>query len=75
MGVAGYGFAKGDLKNLYQPYDSSGNPCGKAAAADFPILYFNDPSNTLTDFNACIKACPTEDTSKLDCLANKQFET
>jgi hypothetical protein len=36
-----YGFTKGDLKNIAQPYDSTGNKCGDGATKDYPYVFLD----------------------------------
>lgn len=73
VGVAIYGFGKGDLQNIVQPYDSSGNPCGRNQTKAYPYLYLQT-TNPLTwaKTTACIKACPTTPNDQLECHTNNE---
>jgi choline transporter-like protein 2/4/5 len=71
--VAGLGFSQGNPDVVLYPYDEDGRQCGKGLA-DYPYLYFYKAvSNTTYTSTAgltqgvCVKTCPSERTSKLDC--------
>lgn len=71
--LAVYGFSKGNLSNIMQPYDSSGNPCGVGEAADFKFLYLTSVNPTKwTDLNACVKKCPETEEEEIECKTNEQ---
>lgn len=71
--LAIYGFSKGNLSNIMQPYDSSGNACGIGESADFSYLYLTsiNPAKW-TESNACVKACPKDETTEIECKTNEQ---
>jgi len=74
--AAFYGFSNGDLTNIIPPYDSSGNKCGVNATEGFNFLYFNSTSPlSWVDSTSCVKACPTDSTSTIDCFVNTQVTT
>lgn len=70
-----YGFNKGNLENIAQPFDDSGNKCGEDNAKDYPLLFFVAPNST--DLNkrstVCVKKCPENSQSKLLCYPNKNL--
>lgn len=56
------------------PYDSSGNRCGVGATLEYGVLYFEDVNPLKwVDKTACVKACPTTNTAKIECFTNKQI--
>lgn len=68
-----YGLSKGNTDNILQPFDSSGNACGRGELVEYQYLYFNEV--TMTDWtkkNACVKSCPIADDTKIDCFKNKE---
>lgn len=72
--AAFHGFAKGNTDNILQPYDSSGNACGRGKLEDYQYLYFNDIKlSDWTKQTICVKNCPLVDDSKIDCYPNKEF--
>lgn len=71
--LAVYGFAKGDLKNIMQPYDSSGKPCGKDGLSDYSYLYLTTLNpKEWTKKNACVKKCPEKEDEAIQCSTNTQ---
>jgi len=63
IGLAIYGFSKGDPMRLASPFDSSGNNCGvDPGFEDYPYLYYPRPNplNTNGDMfsTLCLKECP-----------------
>ena len=75
IGIAFYGFLKGDLKNVVQPYDSSGNACGRDLTHHHPYLYLQSTSEAFwAAKTACVKACPTTEQSGVDCYTNEQIK-
>ena len=74
IGVAIFSFVKGDLKNIAQPFDSDGNPCGKDNQVDHQFLYINQPQSTkLKDHMVCVKQCPVDEDSTIDCVPNSDI--
>lgn len=70
-----YGYIKGDLNNIAQPYDSDGQPCGRSKASDYNYLYINDPFSTKYNKNmVCIKKCPKTKQDKVECLENTDIK-
>lgn len=54
-----HGWAKGDLKNLAQPYDADGKACGRGDYSEHDFLYINNPASTSVKEEAiCIASCP-----------------
>ena len=74
VGVGVYGLVKGDLSNIAQPFDIDKNACGKGSAANFPLLYFNEPDKTFTKSTICVSKCPEEASSPINCLPNTAFK-
>lgn len=74
--VAGFhGLTNGQTENILQPFDSSGNACGRGKLAAYKYLYFNDISMTeWTKENVCVAECPLEDDTKIDCYPNNQIK-
>ena len=64
-----YGFTRGDLDKMDQPYDSSSNKCGKGEFKDFPYLFFNDyiTNPALVTGMACVKKCPEDSVIGVEC--------
>lgn len=72
--LAIYGFSKGNLKNIMQPYDSSGKPCGKDGKEDYKYLYLTTVNpKEWTKKNACVKNCPESSESSVECSTNGQI--
>lgn len=69
-----YGFRRGTMKNIVVPFDDSGNACGRGPAADYKYLFFVAPKSTdLTKRSTvCVKACPPDPQTKVECFPNKQ---
>lgn len=69
-----YGFRQGTMNNIVVPFDDSGNACGRGSAAAYKFLFFVAPKNTdLTKRNTvCVKSCPPDTQTKVDCFPNKQ---
>lgn len=69
------GYVKGNIENVGQPFDSQGNPCGEAAAANYPYVYFTQPSvSGYADHSVCVASCPRSDSSAnftLECFPNR----
>ncbi len=75
IGFAIYGFTKGDLNNIAQPYDSDGNACGRGKLEDFSYIYINDPFSTSYSKNMiCIRRCPEEATEPVECYPNTDIK-
>lgn len=75
LGITIFSLIKGNIKNIAQPYDSDGNPCGKDLQKDHQFLYINDPqSPNLKDHMVCIKQCPKDENSTIDCLPNSDIK-
>lgn len=72
--LAFYGFIKGNPKNIMQPYDSSGNACGRGDVANYPFLYLTTVNpKEWTKRNACVKACPESESSNVECFTNAEI--
>lgn len=72
--LAIYGFSKGSLKNIMQPYDSSGSACGRDKLTDYKYLYLTTVNpKEWTKKNACVKECPASSESKVECSTNGQI--
>ena len=70
-----YGFVKGDLNNIAQPYDSDGLPCGRGDAVDYPFLFVNDPfSKDYSKNMVCIKTCPRTKQDGVECVTNNDIK-
>ena len=70
-----FGYIKGDLGNIAQPYDSDGQACGKDKAKDFGFLYINEPfSSKFNENMICIKNCPANEQDIVDCLTNTDIK-
>lgn len=70
-----YGIKTGDLSKMAQPYDQDGNACGRGKAKDFPLLFYNSPKpQNLSKENICIKDCPKNEESKIECLPNSIYD-
>lgn len=72
-----YGWSKGNLKNIAQPYDVDSNACGKGALKDFPYLYFNsfvyNPKKVTG--SVCVKKCLNDPTQTYQCYPNSEIKT
>ena len=68
-----YGMTYGNLQNIGQPYDSNGNACGRGAAEDFPVLFFNTwvPNPAAVTDTWCVAECPTVEGQDIKCYADK----
>lgn len=67
-----YGFSEGEPELLTYPYDSSRNQCGKPGddAEDYDYIYFPYPLPGYLDYTVCVKDCPEEYDSVVDCYTN-----
>lgn len=69
------GYLKGNIENIGQPFDSQGNPCGEGASANFPYVYFTNPSfGDFSDNSICVAHCPKIDSPSnftLECFPNR----
>lgn len=71
---AGIGFAKGDIRNFFQPQDSDGRLCGRDTSEEFPHLYLDNPfSKDYAKKMVCVKECPKTDTDKIECIPNNEI--
>ena len=67
-----HGYSKGNLDNIAQPFDSSGNKCGSGSQENYNHLYINDPANVLDNSHSvCIKKCPEEIDDEIECITNE----
>lgn len=70
------GLFAGNLNNFMQPYDQSGNPCGRSleGTQKYPFLYLTtlDPTKWAKN-NVCVKQCPEAENSKIECFATKNI--
>ncbi len=74
FGFAIYGWAAGHLHDLKTPYDPDGKACGK----DFPdhrFIYFASPHHDSLNVTTCVKSCPKEGDTELDCQVNSMVQT
>ena len=67
-----YGFSNGNLENIGQPYDDSGNRCGEDGQKEFERLFFVAPTslNLKNRTTVCVKECPADNTTKVQCYPN-----
>jgi flagellar biosynthesis protein FliP len=76
VGVSIVGFMNGDPELLIYPHDSSGNQCGRPnrATHNYDYLYYPDPEDD-DDQKVCVKSCPDDYDSELDCYPNAYVPT
>lgn len=68
-----YGWSKGNLDNVAQPFDSDKRPCGIGNYYDYQFLYINQPFSTdIFKELLCVKTCPTNSQQKIECLPTQQ---
>lgn len=74
--VSTVGFSKGDPQLLIYPYDSSGNQCGRPdkVTQAYAYLYYTEPGFN-NDLKVCVKACPRDFSSALECYPNGHVPT
>lgn len=72
-GVTGY--LRGDPEILTYPYDYDGNQCGApgSKAEEYPFLYFPYPVPDCLDYTVCVKDCPDDSASSIECYLNTAF--
>lgn len=69
-----YGWSKGNLDNLAQPYDADGFKCGKDDYLDYEYVFVNEPLSTnVVESAICVKKCPTDETTSLECMPTTQY--
>lgn len=68
-----YGFNNGNLENIAQPFDTSGNKCGENNVKAFPKLFFMKPTsmNLANRATVCVDRCPKSKDDKVKCFPNK----
>lgn len=71
------GFKEGDIKNITQTFDGVGSKCGSGNATGYPYMFITGETKaSLTDPYTsrylCVKSCPANNETKLECLPNKK---
>lgn len=70
-----WGFSKGNLKNIAQPYDVDSNACGRGALKDFPYLFFNEFVTNYKNVKGtvCVKECLSDPSKNYACYPNSSI--
>lgn len=56
--LGAYGYAEGNISNIFRGIDSNGVICGIGATASYPYLYLTNPYSDITK-KACVNTCPS----------------
>jgi len=71
IAVAAYGISAGQPNLLGRGYDGDSKMCGIATGYEsYPYLYFAYPVSGYLFNTVCVKACPVDHSSTLDCKTN-----
>ena len=79
--IAIWGYAKGDLDNVAQPYDGDKEKCGVGSRSDFRYLFIDksvlipDSTPSINDLlykTICVKKCPSDKDEVVDCFPLKE---
>ena len=67
-----YGYSNGNLENIAQPYDDTGNACGVDKILKWNYLFVTSPDNLdlKKRHNVCTTGCPKGESEKIDCYTN-----
>lgn len=69
--VTMHAFKYGNPHLLATPYDPDHKPCGEGKLKDYPFIYFTNPIDTSNLWkNVCVKECPTDKSTELECAVN-----
>lgn len=55
--LGAYGYAQGNVSNIFRGVDQNGRVCGEGTQVNFPYLYLTNPLNSL-NLKACVNMCP-----------------
>ena len=73
--ISFFAYTKGNFSNIAKPIDVDKTICGEGSAENFPLLYINEPTSpTLLKSTVCVKACPKDDKTLIECKTNSYME-
>jgi len=76
IAVAGYGISMGNPNLIGRGYDQDGKICGYTSGyEDYPYLYFTVPKSGYLNQTLCVKTCPLDTNSWIDCRTTTEITT
>jgi hypothetical protein len=74
-GISIYGYKNGNPSQVFIPIDGDGRACGIGKNKGYPYIYFAAPNTKYLWRTVCVKTCPTDKSTKLDCSVNSKVTT